>query len=124
MIITGLFYVSLVSGLPVDAPPIAQLGPLIPYVLMVIVGSIIVQITLSVWMPHEANSAADEREQPLINRAGHWSGILLSITITYAAIQYLCTGQGNILFQWIVGSLILAQFAEYAFQVFLLRYGR
>jgi hypothetical protein len=124
MVITGLFYISIVRQIPSDAPAVAQAAPLIPYVIGVIVLSIITQVALAIGSPKDAETPADERERPLLDKAGHWSGIVLGVAVIHGALQYLWTGQGSTMFHWIVGGLIIAQIAEYGLQVLFLRSGR
>lgn len=124
MVLTGLFYLSIVANMPADVPAIAQLGPLVPYVIAVVVLSTVVQVALAIWTPEEAEAPADEREKIALDRAGHWSGFVLVVVAIHGALQYLWTGEGNILFQWVIGALILSQVAEHAFQIALFRRGR
>ncbi|TIX49875.1 hypothetical protein E5222_13205 [Alteraurantiacibacter aquimixticola] len=123
MVVTGLFYLGIVRQIPADAPALAQAGPLIPYVIGVIVLSIIVQVVLAIASPKEAEVPADERERPLLDKAGHWSGVVLGVAVIHGALQYMWTGQGSVMFHWIVGGLILAQIAEYGLQILFLRRG-
>lgn len=60
MLVTSLFYAYLMSLIPREAPPVVQLGPLIPYVLAVIVGSLGIQVALFLGHPREAAAVADE----------------------------------------------------------------
>ena len=123
MIFTGVFYLRIAGSVPPDAAPMAQVGALVPYVLAVIVGSIAVQIALAVWTPRHANAPADERERPLLDKAGHWSGVVLASSMIIGLVQYVMGGEAGLLFQWVVGSLIVAQVSEYAFQIVLFRRG-
>lgn len=123
MLVTGLWYLFLVLGIPVDAPAPAQLGAAIPWVLAVIVGSIAIQILLAAFNLRDAQKPADERERLVIDRAGHWSGYVLAAGVVTGAIHYLGYGEGNRLLQFVIGSMIAAQLAEYAFQVVLFRRG-
>ena len=123
MLSTGLFYAYLVSFIPREAPPVAQLGPLIPYVLAVIVGSITIQIALFLWSPREATAVADERERPAMSRAGHLSGMVLGGVVILGAGAYVVTGQGTVLFHTVVGGLIVAQLTEYVLQILYFRLG-
>lgn len=124
MLVTGLLWLRWTLALPSGAPPLAQLGPLAPYVVAVVVGSIAIQVALAAWMPREADRPADERERPLIDKAGNWSGVVLGVTVITGALQYLWSGEGAPLFRWVIGGLILSQLAEYAFQIVLFRRGR
>ncbi len=117
MIVTGVFYAWLVS----HAPMAPVIGPLLPYVLAVIVLSVVLQILLAILSPKEANAAADEREKLVIARAGHWSGMILAVLLMLAGGTYVVHPNGNMLFHHILGALIAAQTAEYLFQIYFLR---
>lgn len=123
MVLTGLVYLRLVLLIPADAPAIAHLGPLIPYVIAVIIASIAVQAALAALAPKEAARPADERERIAIDRAGHWSGFVLGVAVVGGALNFLFFGNGNWLFLWVIGGMIVAQIAEYAFQIWLFRRG-
>jgi hypothetical protein len=123
MIATGLWYLFLALNIPAEAPALAQLGAVLPYVLVVIVGSIAIQVGLTVFNLRDAQRPADERERIVIDRAGHWSGVVLATGVVNGAILYLVTGQPNLLFHFVIGSMIVAQLAEYAFQITLFRRG-
>lgn len=117
MLITGVWYVQMVAAAP-QAPVI---GPIIPYVLAVIVLSIIAQTVLAILSPREAGTRADERERIVMDRAGNWSGIVLGLGVISAIIMYIGGWSATLLVHAIVGALIVAQLAEYLFQVFLFR---
>ncbi len=123
MIVAGLWYASLALNIPPDAPAIAQLGPLVPYVLAVIAGSIVVQVVLAATAPRDAQRAADERERMAIDRAGNWASHVLAIGAICGAVDFIIRGSGNGLFLWVIGSLIAAQIAEYALQIYFFRRG-
>lgn len=117
MIATGLFYANLVMSAP-QAPVI---GPLIPYVLAVIVLSIVAQIILAVAFPKEADAPADERERVAIDRAGNISGIVLGFGVVTAVIMYIGGWSATMLVHALVGTLILSTIAEYVLQIFYFR---
>lgn len=123
MVITGLIFVGLSLHIPLDSPPSALLLSLIPYVIAVIVLSIIVAIVLAAINPKQAVQPADERELLAIDRAGHWSGYVLSSGVVLAAMSYLWHGNGHVLFILLIGVLILAQIAEYGLQLVFFRRG-
>lgn len=120
MTVAGIYYLRMVLE-AVRATGEAPLGALTPYVGLVVVGSIIIQTILAVLMPKEADAPADERERPLLDRAGNWSGYVLAGGALGGLSNYLVHGDGNILFHFVLGSLIASQIAEYAFQIFLFR---
>lgn len=117
MLATGVFYAQLVAGAP-HAPVIE---PLIPYVLAVVVFSVVAQIGLAMASPKEANAPADEREKIVIDRAGHWSGMVMGVLAVAACATYVALPSGGMLFHHIIGALIVAQLAEYVFQIVLFR---
>ncbi|GAA4761772.1 hypothetical protein GCM10023219_02420 [Stakelama sediminis] len=117
MLVTGVWYAQLVAAAP-QAPVI---GPLISYVLAVIVLSIIAQTVLAILSPREAHASADERERIVMDRAGNWSGIVLGLGVITAIIMYIGGWSATLLVHAIVGALIVAQLAEYLFQIFLFR---
>lgn len=123
ILVTGLFWLRIALSLPRDAPALAHVGPLVPYVIAVIVLSIAVQVALAIASPKDAERPADERERIAIDRAGHWSGVVLGVAVITGVLHYFWYGQGNLLLLWVVGGLILSQLAEYAFQILLFRKG-
>lgn len=124
MLAAGLWYGNMVLAaaqqLDWAVPPI---GVFIPYVLMVIVGSIIVQVALAISAPAEADMRADERERPILDRAGHWSGVVLGFGVVTALLTYLVHADGNLLFHMAMVSLMLSQLSEYGFQILFYRRG-
>jgi hypothetical protein len=119
MLVAGIFYAWQVSHGP-GAPVI---GPLIPYVLLLIVLAVAVQIVLAVTSPKEAQTAMDERERLIIWRAGQLSGIVLAVGLVASGAVYVMLPSGNMLFHHILGALIVAQIAEYMLQVYFFRRG-
>lgn len=118
----GLFYLAMVIRQSADGAAI--LGPMpiiIAYVVLLVAGSVIAQATLGGASPKEANAPPDERERPLLDRAGNWSGVVLAAGAVTSLLHFLARGDGNLLFHMVMGSLILAQVAEYGFQILLLR---
>lgn len=122
MTIAGVYYLKMVleesRAMGWATPPVDALAP---YVTLVVVGSILAQTVLGALMPKQANAPADEREKPLLDRAGNWSGYVLAGVAIGGLGNYLVHGDGNLLFHFILGGLIAAQIAEYAFQIFLFR---
>ncbi|HEY0033777.1 MAG TPA: hypothetical protein VGB81_10980 [Devosia sp.] len=121
MIGAGLWYLNMFVGtwreLGAVPPPMVVL----PYVLLVVVASVVAQVVLAANDPRGANERADERERPIIAVAGNWSGMVLGAGTVAAALHYMAHGDGNLLFHSVMGSLILSSIAEYAFQVALIR---
>lgn len=123
MLVTGLFYLRMMQALPADGPASTQIGPMIPYVIALIILSVAVQVVLAVVAPKDASRPADERERAAIDRAGHWSGLILATGMISGIGSYLVWNNGNILMLWAMGALIISQIAEYALQIYLFRKG-
>jgi len=117
MLATGLWYAQLVAAAP-QAPVI---GPLVPYVLAVIVLSIVAQVILAILSPKEADAPADERERAAIDRAGNWSGMVLGFGVITAVIMYIGGWSATLLVHAVIGSLIVSTIAEYALQIYFFR---
>ncbi|HTN15646.1 MAG TPA: hypothetical protein VL094_12660 [Sphingomonadaceae bacterium] len=123
MLVTGAVYLRVMLALPADLPVRAQILPLMLWVLLVIGLSILVQVPLTVMERKAARQPADEREQLAIARAGRWSGVVMSVAAVSGALLYLAHGNGNMLFYSVIMALILAQFADYALQIWFFRRG-
>lgn len=117
MLVSGLFYAR--SSLPYPGSPVQE--TVLPYILLLVILSIVAQTVLALRSPREANSPADEREQRVIEKAGNWSGIVLVVGIVLAGGAYIAAPHGNMLFHHLMFALIAAQLAQYAFQITLLR---
>lgn len=122
MLIAGLNYLfralTTARDLGWQAPPVELFVPL---TMTVVVAVIVAQIALAAWMPKEAEAPADERERPLLDRAGNWAGFVFGFGAITGLIKFLVYQDGLLLFHFVLGSLILAQIAEYAFQIVLFR---
>ncbi|CAM3196810.1 Integral membrane protein [Sphingomonas antarctica] len=122
MVVAGVYYLNIalaashVAGRTV--PPVAVF---VPYTLMVVIVSVIVQTAMAILAPKAATAPADERERPLLDRAGHWSGIVLAAGAVSSLLYYLFREDGVLLFHMIMASLIVSQIAEYALQIILIR---
>ena len=122
MTVAGLYYLKIVvdasESIGSTAPPMVIL---IAYVVLVVIAAVNAQIILAISSPKEANAPADERERPALDRAGNWSGYVLAAGVVTSLLHFLAHNDGFLLFHTIMGSLIVAQIAEYAFQILLLR---
>jgi hypothetical protein len=119
----GLLYLALFLGSFGEAAASVPLASLIGFVLFMVVASIIVQTALALRTPKEANLPADERERPQIDRAGNWSGNVLAVGVVVSLLHFLEHGDGTRLFHMTMASLIVAQVAEYGFQIAFFRRG-
>lgn len=91
--------------------------------MLLVIGSVVAQVGLALTDTKGADCPPDERERPIIHKAGNWSGTVLGTGIISSLMLYLWRGDGNLLFHAAMASLILAAVAEYAFQIVLLRRG-
>jgi lysylphosphatidylglycerol synthetase-like protein (DUF2156 family) len=122
MIVAGLYYADLAySASPAGGSSLPSAAILAPYTIFVIVASVVAQTVMAIAAPKDANAPADERERPLLDRAGHWSGMLLAAGAVCALLWFLEHHDGVLLFHTIMASLIVSQIAEYALQVVLIR---
>ncbi len=123
MTAAGLYYLHLITEASAalgSSPPPAIV---IPYIILIVIASIIAQSTLAVSTPNEANAPADERERLVQQRAGNWSGIVLSTCAVLSLGHFLVYADGNMLFHLIMASMMISQIAEYVFQIALFRSG-
>lgn len=109
------------AGMGAIAPPDIQL--VISYIVLIVIASIIAMSVIGASNAKDANAPADERERPLIDKAGNWSGIVLGMGIIGGLLHYSVQSDGNMLFHITFGSLMLSQITEYAGVVFLFRRG-
>lgn len=117
----GLWYLNLVVGAwrELGAAPSAWL--VMPFIVLVVIASIASQVVLAISDPRNAERSADERERPIIDRAGNWSGLVLGFGAVTSLILFMGHGDGNLLFHCVMGSLIASSIAEELFQIVLLR---
>lgn len=121
MAATGIYYcnayITASEALGWAAPPFSAF---IPYAVFAVTASIVVQVALAIVEPKDEDRTPDERERPLLWRAGHWAGLVQG-GLCIAALQYVIHNDNlAILFHLIVGSLILSQLLEYILQILFL----
>jgi cytochrome b561 len=125
LIAGAIFYfdkvVRITDAIGRTAPPI--IGLVIAYVVVIVIASVMAMIALSVFSPREADAPADEREERILDKAGHWSGYVLAVPLLGALWHFAVNGDGNMLFHLIFLALMLGQIAEYTFQIILFRRG-
>ena len=93
----------------------------VPFVLLVVAGSIAAQVILAIASPREAMSAADERERIVADRSAHFSSYVLVVGVLLGLSAFAWSQDGMNLFHTVLVCLILSQIAEYAAQIFMLR---
>lgn len=117
MLFTGATY--MMQALNNPAAPL--IGVVLPWTLLVVVLSIIVQGGLALSSPKEAQVGADERERLIVDRAGRRSGLVLSTGVACALGVFVIDADGNRLFHLLVASFILSQLADNVYQIVYLR---
>jgi hypothetical protein len=121
MTAAGLYYFQIVRGasraLGETAPPAIVTA----FIFVVVVGAIVGQVVLALSSRKEASAPADERERLVQQRAGNWSGLVLATGAVLSLGHFMVRGDGNMLFHLVMASLIVAQIADYAFQIVLVR---
>lgn len=123
-IAAGLYYLNLLlAGSDGHGATPAPVGIFVSYTIAVVVASVAAQVVLAVLSPREASAPADERERPLLRAAGSWAGVVLGFGAVTSLLTFLVLRDGNLLFHMVLGSLIVSQVAEYAFQIALFRRG-
>jgi hypothetical protein len=99
------------------------LKPIVVATFAIIIGSIIVQATLGIRSPKEAQAPADERERRILDRAAAWSGWILGFLAITSMLHYLQHKHGDLLFHTLFLSLLIAEIAEQAIRILLFRRG-
>jgi hypothetical protein len=121
MLAAGAWYLAMALGAGRHGGGEGALLAFVPYTLLVVVGSIVAQTALGVLAPKEARAPADERERPILDRAGRWSGLVLAAGAVSSVLGFLLHRDGVVLFHSIMASLIASQTAEYLLQIALFR---
>jgi hypothetical protein len=101
----------------------APMKPVVVATLGMIIGSIIIQATLGIRSPKEAQAPADERERRILDRSAAWGGWILGFLAITSMLHYLQHQHGNLLFHTLFLSLLLAEIAEQAIRIVLFRRG-
>lgn len=122
--VAGLWYLNKLIALAAgaDATP-APLGLLLRYVIIIVIASVVAQVTLAVMAPDEAEAPADERERRVLARAGAQAGDVLGFGLLVSMAWFLFERDGNLLFHMAFFSLIVAQIVENLLQAVRLRRG-
>ena len=101
--------------------------PLLPLIAVataaLIAGAIVGHIIVAISNPDEAEGETDERDKKVLTRAGNISGYVLGFGCFAALWHYFWDADGNLMFHIIVGSLLIAQIAEYVLTIYFYRRG-
>lgn len=119
----GLFYFAQVTSMSFALGELAP--PTIPivilYTIILVLIAVVGHIVIAIFAAKEANAPSDERELKIFDRAAHRSGYFFAAGVIMSLGLYLVSYDGNSLFYGVFLSLMLAQIAEYAFQIYYYR---
>jgi hypothetical protein len=122
--IAGLWYLNTLVAIAAESGTTpAPLGLLIRYVIIIVVASIVAQVTLAVITPKEAEAPADERERLVLDRAGSQAGDVLTFGLLVALGWFLMERDGNLLFHMVFLSMLAAQTVQHLLLATRLRRG-
>lgn len=117
----GIYYLRFVyrasQHFGVTAPP----GIVIVFVFLMIVGAVVAQVVLALSSPSGSRRPADERERLIHQRSSHWSGLVLATGAVSSLGYFMLYRDGNMLFHSVMASLIVAQIAQYGFEIILVQ---
>jgi len=123
LLLGGLFYWSVVIAgtqqLGASMPPFIPI--IVIYVGILVVISIIGHMGAAIASPKTANAPMDEREAQIVARSTNLSDYIMGAGIIVSLGVYLLSYDGNQLFHLVFGTLMTAQFAQYAMQIILFR---
>ncbi|KCZ85455.1 hypothetical protein HAD_07220 [Hyphomonas adhaerens MHS-3] len=125
LILAGIWYFKRVIGLSEALGETAapNIRFVIGYIVLIVLASILANILIASTSGKEADAPVDERERAILDKAGHWSGVVLAIGAVAGLWQFGWNNDGNMLFHIVFGALMASQVAEYAFQIFMFRRG-
>jgi len=122
---SAIYYVWEVYGFSMalgeTAPPNSKIT--IVWVMFVIIGSAIAHAVLAGMTPWHADEGYDERDKLVFDKAGNWSGWVLGGGAVAGLWHFIVNNDGNLLFHIVLVSLIIAQIADYALQLWFYRKG-
>ena len=123
LLLGGLFYWGVVitgsQELGASMPPIIPVIAIYVFILVSI--SIFGHIAAALTSPQSANEPADEREAYIMARSTTLSDHVMGLGILISLGIYMLSYDGNQLFHLIFGTLMTAQLAQYAMQIYLFR---
>ena len=123
LLLGGVFYWGVVIAgsqeLGTSMPPLI---PIIAIYVFILVGiSIFGHVGAALASPKSANEPMDEREANIMARSTTLSDYIMGLGILASLGIYLLSYDGNQLFHLVFGTLMAAQSAQYAMQIFLFR---
>jgi hypothetical protein len=104
-------------------------GLVMVYIISLTLIAVFGQVVISALSPTEAQAGADERDRLIAARAGSVFGHVLAIALVGVLLSYVLGPHGgtlvngDALFQGALSSLMIAQVAEYAAQIWFYRRG-
>lgn len=83
--------------------------------------SIVGHIFIAAFNAEDMKEPTDERERRVLEKAGHYSGMVFGFLVVMVPVTYVFFQIGSLFFYAILGAMIIAQIVEYALQIFFLR---
>ncbi|MFZ5608241.1 MAG: hypothetical protein ACOY99_01370 [Pseudomonadota bacterium] len=123
LVLASACYASLFQNASGDLGRTAPAATALPFVLAVILLSVVGQIVLALTSLGEAAAPADERERRAQHKAASLSGFVFAAGVVSALGYYLLRPDGDLLFHLVFASLIIAQLADYGLQIVFFRRG-
>lgn len=125
LLAAGVWYFKRIIGLSMELGHAVEpdIRFVTSYIVLIVVASIIANIVIASQAGKDAEAPADERERAILDKAGHWSGIVLAVGAVTGLWHFGWDNDGNLMFHIVFAALMLSQLAEYAFQIFLFRRG-
>ena len=125
LIVTGVTYFSTVfqasAALGAVAPP--DLPLMFGYAVFLVVLTIVAAVIISVSRPSEAGEGPDERDKLIQYKGEAQSGRLMGALMIGALLGVGMSGDANLLFHFVFANLIIAQIAQFGFQILYYRRG-
>ena len=131
LLVAGVSYFRIVGSTSLAlghiSPPSS--GLVMAYIISLTLSAIFGQVVIAALSPREAEAGADERDRLIAARAGSVFGHVLAIGLIGVLACYVLGPHGgtlvngDALFQGALSSLMIAQIAEYAAQIWFYRRG-
>jgi len=117
----GLFYAYALTSNLKSGEAIQLKSITISYLLIIILASIIGHIIAALTGLKEAEAPEDERDKIVSIQSNSMSSYVLGFGVISGMILYLVTGNGDVLFHFILASLTLSTIIEYILRIYFYR---
>ena len=121
LLVGGFWYFRTVLSLDSGQLASPVIRPIVVLTAFLIAIAILGHIVIALLAPREANAPADEREQLIFVRAGHYSSYAFGFGVIMSLGAYVFTRSGDLLFYTVFASLLVGQVLEYLLQILFYR---